>query len=1467
MANPKWTEELDEKLYFLAIKYLDELSAHEYFNKSSNTIRNISDEFSVSWASPSSVLYRLAAHKFFKTRKNSCKDGIFYRQSSLPALVRDFKVCPKFNNLDDQLKCEITKKFLKLLPTQRFDVIAVCELVAGQYKSSALKIQKVVYDQELVEIHYPPRKLVVLNEIQNELSLSQGSWKNRIVGKDIKDDINSYRALLGKFYRPTSHSLPAIARSSDGTGFGKSYSVFSAFINSSENEPGISHRCFIFTTPQKAQIDIDEALIHLAKTNGLPILPILAFDDLKNLDFKDWIDGVTNRDRYLDWSKRGVRLCPYMKSSLMKLESLVNQITRMEVLLSDVQSPIERELISKQLSSLKFAVNNTLKTAALAAINRFNEPVELSDLIEQANNSEVNAIRLEIISRVFPMQIALYRPCLFVLTTKKFDKNTLMLRKKRDGLFRDTSCNFDELLGGSRRPKLGLVESKSAIQSGTHEDQIRFLEREYFSEDADNPFVQKNVAFTLVIDEEHESYDELRDGCVVNLITEDSNLPHVLSTIFRVYKSIEGVRGHGSFDTPPLYTELKAFFKDIDDALNKCELSKNQTLVSLLRLFESNIGYVQIARSEADQILNITRNLFNFSPKHFFNEQALKNIKIKALQNNTVCKLFYSTEDSESANLHDIFQLIMAILFASSRVKSSDVQTMFGQVLEWSQNSPLSRFIDIAKENRDSVEYLFERISDINLKIDHFFTYFQPKTVFSLEPKQRSEFQDPSLKNFIYVDFTLALLRELPETMLMRICRRRSNIVYLLSATTGFHQIYNGNFNFEMLSLYGNSKGRNLDFNVNKRKKDELATLQNLRNARGKARTVELHEFDVTTHYITGADTPPTIQQVVKRWERKLDPGISVMYSKYTRREFLRTLHSLIMAAKDAKSSLVLTLSTRFFRVIKDYVQGSQDSCSELYYHSEYGIPVYTFKPFDNGNQVRLVCYDAKLKASVDLKKTTTLSPAGETLVIVAAYQSGGTGLNFFVRYLGTNFKEDFARLVLVNSPYWSEVRRPQKGLNTLDNWLTLLKYYSDSDYQKLLSDFDVNLVNGENYEVLEREHQMSVFKRVIQAIGRVEREDTFLHSEIYLPSDLMEWAMLHFSRLEEDGKSQVVLGSMSFLNTHLKEKCLFLSRKRTFPSTTDRKEFEYKIFKNNRVLNSFFEKVVVSEILDIRSYGAKPVINERLRSIESVYNPRKWLQNLQSIDAIKQNSYLTDVVRSFFIDRLSMKNNVIFCRGNEEGVLLTDLTRGQLLYKPAESILPPMLASSVEKNGTFWKRYSELSSLRETAFTDMVPHPAIIPLLKGNVGEYLLDAALEHIGVETLSGEAYIKKMPSDIYEYFDRFVELNNKLFCIDAKNWSSMFDQHERALETWEDAKSKAEMIRKLLSKYYQKIIFVYVNTRYDHNPLNFKGEHEGENIFFLNLLKQEHFHNGVDIKTGGMPLSSEVILNPNFINIFS
>ncbi len=98
----------------------------------------------------------------------------------------------------------------------------------------------------------------------------------------------------------------------------------------------------------------------------------------------------------------------------------------------------------------------------------------------------------------------------------------------------------------------------------------------------------------------------------------------------------------------------------------------------------------------------------------------------------------------------------------------------------------MGQFVDAANNVAGVVRHIFDRTTDKNLLIDHFYTYLQPKTVFTMTPIAELNYVNMGAERTIILAFEMDLVQELPEAMLLRLLTGTHNKVIGLSATSGF---------------------------------------------------------------------------------------------------------------------------------------------------------------------------------------------------------------------------------------------------------------------------------------------------------------------------------------------------------------------------------------------------------------------------------------------------------------------------------------------------------------------------------------------------------------------------------------------------------------------------------------------------------------------------------------------------------
>ena len=155
------------------------------------------------------------------------------------------------------------------------------------------------------------------------------------------------------------------------------------------------------------------------------------------------------------------------------------------------------------------------------------------------------------------------------------------------------SISFDLLIGGKLLPKAPQI---SSVATAGHTVQVDYLRNEHFRRNPDCPFRQKNIRFTVIIDELHEAYTRLEEACHVKLITQENNLAHVISVVGRIHNAVLSLerRNKPKEAQTTFEQEMVKFITILRDLLaKKCELSPGTTLGSLLEMFRDQLGHLK----------------------------------------------------------------------------------------------------------------------------------------------------------------------------------------------------------------------------------------------------------------------------------------------------------------------------------------------------------------------------------------------------------------------------------------------------------------------------------------------------------------------------------------------------------------------------------------------------------------------------------------------------------------------------------------------------------------------------------------------------------------------------------------------------------------------------------------------------------------------------------------------------------
>lgn len=1464
-----WSDKDLEKLFIVAKKY-DFRNIEYNIDVNTPIVKEIFNEANIAGRDIRSILYQLANMNFFNSKRDSKKNGIFYRNDKIR--FDDFRTSPNYKKMkDDEIEHLKNLVLEKTKNSYNLDDL-ISKISEHMSDRTAMNIKKCLFKLKIIYLNN--KNEYCINEefgfFKN--SSQEENIKQLILDKKIPDElsknINSIREDISKIYNPYTIDQPRIIFSNDGTGFGKSYGVFDQFISNIHTTK--KHKNMFFITPLKSQIKIDDEQIKKAKEKNIEFLSYLSRADISNLYFTDWITNQPNIEKYRGWIKTNKEHNgALIRNELFKFDSIISSLQYIENKIENDKSIDFYELdeLKNEKNKKETQIVEIIKEISLKIINLNSDKLSTLSIFEKANNKkDIYTLYADIIKTAFPIEYCKFKPCILLATTDKFDvKIPVLAQKIKSQEFKAIDKSFYELLGQKKDSDDEDISLAQYIDKN-FENQSQFLKNDYFVADEDNYFRRNNISFHLIIDEEHDSYKKFFNAGKINLIDEDCKLEDVLASVYRLYLANENNNKEKN-NYSMANEEGECFINCLNSLFKKyCDISNSTSIKQILKLFSNNTNGIAIDGNQIEHISNITKNIFNFSPKRFFNETGLKNISFRSHNNNTVCEVYTKIDKNDTnPTMYDIYQLIMVVLAACSTIKKNGkLHKSLGLRREKNHNTPLHMFINKATSVRKDVDYIFNRTDNEDLIVNYFFTYFQPKTIFSIEKRNDFTFI-PESKGIIYIDFSMELRKELPETNIIKLLYNTNNSVVTLSATSGIKNNFTGNYNRNMLDKYSSKEA--LDYLLITRTLDDAKKLELLREKRALIRNVSIKEIEQNSPNITENLLDKNFQIVYKEWISKLKNYAPK--GKYHLLEHKRQLQALLLSAYDGKNTLVLSLTNNFIKTMKKYLESNSGIMNKnIQILENNNFSIFNFKPFAEKPNLRVILFNSDLDKRVNVRSFTEIDDINTKLVFISSYNSAGTGLNYFVKYVSKTDKslsleEDFERLILINTPFYSEIK-DKNGLNTVNNYITLLKYYSE-EYNgiKYLKDFNTNLVNGDNYHILINEHNLAIFKVILQAIGRVERKDTKLESEIFIPSELIESSTLQFINLNKNGLNEIMINSMSLLNTNFMNYCLRKAKEQSFKSNEKRGHFENEIKCNFNDLKYFIDNVLLSNLRDYRDGITNDIsLNEDLRHKDTIFNPEAAIKRLKNNKFIKDNNY-EHIIKKMYIDtHQDNLQNIKLCLYKDDITTLTDLNNGFLLYEPYQMIIPHYNENVINNPESlpfyiFNPYYNVEQSYR------YIPNPYLIPLLMGNMGEILFKDVLNQLEIKPLSISEMKNKISPELYELYDFYIEVNNKLICIDIKNWSNSFEKVELSLQMQVKAENKIQTIKNILKQKninYDKVHFVYINTKIENNELNVQTEIDNnQNIYYLNLFKiYEEYKTNPD-NVNKSYISKKVILN--------
>lgn len=1460
-----WTEEENENLNKVIYKNIKEIYKCDisliYAN--TNIINRIKDDFSLINKNKNynlkteeekniCLLWKLNNRIFSKTNQKDEEGRDVFKKLKFE-FEKIFDI--KYNsNIDN----EITKLFHILLKKEKTTedlILSISEsLNINEYETVYYLIKNLFLEFKGYFILKEPYKFEL-----NENYIKNFKQKLKVDSIHI-NRINQERIHLGKIFNGFNKNSPSFTSVNDGTGFGKSYALFNEYINNvpcklfKDYTKEEDKRNLIFLTPQKAQIDIDIEQIKSATEKGIKILPILGLKDISDPLFINWVSKKTNEEvlneiikdkafsKYKDL-KTSISFCI---NSIKFINDKIKKKEFHDKSKEEYENDIE-ELKENFLNKLQNLCKNVVKTKKIEDIFIKNDSV--SNLIDYLS----------------PLTRAEFYPTIYVATSSKFEsgvsiissmkKNKSSENKEFDHTFK--TINFYDYIGRKKIKK----EDETSISEPEIIDDIK---SDFFEVDKLNPFEINKISFDIFIDEEHKSYSDALTKKIIPLVNQNSQIEHVLSTVYRLLKIHESEIDNGI--EPEVIKEITIFFNNLKSILvNRSQFNNNINLEKFLSLFKDNFFGVRIDSRDSEQIINITKNVFSFSKQNFYNNEELKNIKIftDPCNSTILLKIDNSIENKEKPSLFDLYQFILTLLYVLISLKSTSTLVRFLKEKHNNaakdQNSPIMEIINTKKFNKNDIDYLFSK-DNKNMKLNFYFAYFLPKTVFSIELKEKNEYYGSSKSEYLLADITIKLIKPLPETDLLKLLTNTNNNVSVLSATTGFDGLYTDQYSRDFLEHYSNI----FNFEMISRNNSELQHLMNIKEERDKFRKVTI--VDIKDDKIEKLNSP--YKEFVSDFSKK--SNIYRNRNQHQESEFKRTINAIFLSAQKRENSLLLTRSHEAFNEIIEYISDNRRNDIKILENTSNKIFVIEIKDNNQTIKLKIILFDADLATKQIIKENMLIREENEIIVFVSSYKSAGTGLNYFVSYGNINYEEghkvDFQTIYLLTTPFYSNTNISASEITDINNFITLLKYQSSPNQANInIEDFNKSLFCQAHREALNKEHQYSIYKTINQAVGRIERKDNTMHSFIYIDENLKLDIGLSCSKIKNNN---FITKSLSHLNHKLFEDSINSNFKNSLNSSqiielnkkSKRKEMDYQ---------KMFEYFLTTEIKNTRKNKCLPILNEALRSSLAYEDPETYIKNLKNIlpvpeliefdffgEKVKYSS-ISRALDSLYLDKEDInKNNILFnvfrdydYFGSDQKYFffndIKEIKDGFHKYNPFKIIIPDnryMSDPSIAKDEEVKQILSILPDKeRVDNFKRFLPNPNFLPLLKGIVGEKVFEKTLQVLEVDNVLTYTEILSKFRKLYELYDFFIEKDDELICVDVKSWS-LSEKNTTFLEDFQlKVKRKYETLVETNKKLnlYSKINVIYLNINIGDNSIH-KSPEKNLDIYFLNLFKKIEYY---------------------------
>lgn len=1356
----------------------------------------------------------------------------------------------------------------------------------------------------------------------------------------------------------------------DGTGSGKTHNVIKTYIDQTKEFIYLSNNAklhnLIYITPQKMQMKFSDNIYNAAYKKNIPLLQIKSNSDLFDLDMICWsiFDekknvNITNGDFFdLLFTNKRIKSQSSLLSEMNKHINNINSSFIRRKYSEQEQNEQEKEseeIKGAEKPNIEVIFNNYNNYLSMIKANNYysNEDIldkgkefkknmqnlakflithmeesEFKNMITRMDARSINDIVIKnaydffyyIILHCNPLEIAKYRPCIICLTADKFaynigygdyvKKTTKNTDSKR---IRYVYQSIDQIISGIEPYKGGEV-SKNVVKNET--EQNLFLKNDFFKKSG-NIYTEKNVSFSIVIDEEHIfSTKEISEYNSIDILGDrrrsDENQYNIVDSLAVIYRLMHNYISGDKGQTDVVKKDKQKFITQFIDNIysytdffsNKRDC-KNKNLLHdpvylLFAHFANNSMHLTVDANHAEYLNLICNNIYAYSPKTMLQIDSLKNIKL-TLDSSGI--FIEKNEDNENDifSLYDLFQLVLVLLYSCKDMPKSIYNTLASRYPD-SQNKSLQRLSNVCHTYKDYLESMFDSTYYLEktAPVNDLLVYFLSKIMFSIDLQKQfdSKFL-PTIElgknktHYVAADIKITLSKEMFEVALVRILQNKGNKVFLLSATRGYDNIYSGQYNIDFFLKYKDkfnlyeviTRTDNLMLEFSNKRKEKRNISINRFGDQLKSNTYEsfivnsINTIDSSNVKKVNSSLTKEELSVFNEIYNKLIEKSKYAYGTYKKIEMSQLIFFIALHTAKRENAMIMTLSNAHIKTLtKDLFE--MDKCGRknfnVYNLTNKGKSkdqIYEFVlPFGNNDKIkktRIILFNAGLGRESDLNNYFDIED-NINIIFISSYQSAGTGLNFCI-----NKNQDFEAISFANDPYYSSVKG-SGGLNTTPNSIIKLKEMASKNKNMNLEDIDNYFNSNESYAHLLKEHNLEKLKTIEQAIGRIERRDfegqntaiNFVDNELY---SLFTSILTQYSYCNNIHNGQPVINNKSLLNRSMYNVAEYVINDFKLP-IEKRKELEDITINKNNIVKNFFESEYRDFAKKFRSgdpdYIFFPQFNSLLRDITNLNN---WTEQKNKIlltlkEKISNKTLFYKIVNLFNaaasdIYEISDKKDLIISY-NITRTGYTDITRSNYIFNIDEELS----FSAIENIKDIECLQNELNGKKNKQY---LPSPYFLSIIRGNIGEKIIRTILDDKKIK-YKKDGFFEDKYAEIYEFFDFIIELEEKIICIDVKNWK--FLDQKKGDKLRNNIDSKTTKVKALFNK---NVEFYYINV----DPQNNGNGLQGMNIFinqydsyFYNLFIRRPYYiekikqqNNRDIRYAQLE-TGNLDINQEFYNMF-